>query len=333
MKHVIIGAGVAGITAAKTIKEIDRHSEVVVIGDEMFLPYKRYLLTELLCDSLTEEELNLVPIELLKDLDIKLRLGESVKTIDPLKKSVTFSHHEIVNYDKLLIATGSIPSLGLVLRPFQNCIYSYYSLNDILVLKNTLPEVQNCIVFGKGVICLDLISGLYNLEKQVTYITKGKRAHFGLKRSEFKGELQNFLADKGIEIITEDRIVSIEQSNHRYRIETLKEKNIITDIIIGWDHYKPNISCIEGTAIEKKSGILVNVQLKTSEKDIYAAGDCVEIYHPSLKDYWINFGFPNALEQGVTAGKNMLEREEEYQIQETIAFNLLGKSLKDRWLK
>ena len=82
---------------------------------------------------------------------------------------------------------------------------------------------------------------------------------------------------------------------------------------------------------QKKFGILVNPQLKTSENDIYAAGDCVEIYHPGVKDYWINFGWPNALEQGAIAGKNMTGEDEEYKIHDTIIFNLMGKPLKARW--
>ena len=71
MKHVIIGAGAAGITAAKTIKEIDKDAEVVVIGDELFLPYKRYLLTEFLCNSIKRDELLFFSVEMLNELGIK----------------------------------------------------------------------------------------------------------------------------------------------------------------------------------------------------------------------------------------------------------------------
>jgi Uncharacterized NAD(FAD)-dependent dehydrogenases len=86
MKHVIIGAGVAGITAAKTIKEQDRDAEVVVIGDELFLPYKRYLLSEFLCNSIRRKELFFSPMSMLKELGIRLRKGTWVKAID-LRKS------------------------------------------------------------------------------------------------------------------------------------------------------------------------------------------------------------------------------------------------------
>ncbi len=333
MKHVIIGAGVAGITAAKTIKELDRDAEVVVIGDELFLPYKRYLLTEFLCDSIKRDELLFFSVEMLNELGIKLRKGQFVKSIEPSEKVIKLHHNEVIHYDKLLIATGGSPGLGLVLRPFNKHIRFYYSLYDTLVLKEKLPEIRKCIVFGDGVSCLDLICVLHNLGKQVTYITKGERATFALEEEDFEGDLHEFLEEKGIKIITEDLIVSIEESDLGYKVETIQQKRLTTDIVFAWDYYKPNISFIEGSAIEKKLGILVNTRLETSEQDIYAAGDCVEIYHPSIKGYWINFGLPNALEQGKIAGKNMSGQNEEYKIQEAIAFNLMGKSLKARWWK
>ncbi len=331
MKHVIIGAGVAGITAARTIKKLDRDAEVVVIGDELFLPYKRYLLTEFLCDSIQRDDLLFFSIKKLNERGIKLRKGEYVKSIEPSEKVIKLHHNEVVHYDKLLIATGGRPGLGLVLRPFKKHIHFYYSLYDTLVLKEKLPEIHKCIVFGDGVSCLDLICVLHNLGKKVTYITRGERATFGLEEDDFEGDLHGFLEEKGIEIITEEQIVSVEESDHDYKIETIQQKTLTTDIVFAWDYYKPNISFVEGSAIEKKLGILVNTRLETSEKDIYSAGDCVEIYHPSIKGYWINFGLPNALEQGRVAGSNMTGQNEEYKTQETNVFNLMGTSLKARW--
>ena len=76
---------------------------------------------------------------------------------------------------------------------------------------------------------------------------------------------------------------------------------------------------------------MVDTHLKTSIEDIYAAGDCVEIYNPVIKNYWINFGWINAKKQGEIAAENMLGNNIEYEIKDNIVFNLMGKPLKARW--
>jgi len=331
MKHVIIGAGIAGITAAKTIKQIDNHADVVVIGEERYFPYNRYLLTEFLCGTIDENQLFYTSSEFFREAGIKFRKGESVKFIDPLNKAIKLHHNEVLSYDKLLIATGGCPTLGPVLLPFQQHIQRYYSLKDILLIKNQLDNIKNCIVFGEGLSALDLMCGFCNLGKKVTYIVKGSKADFPAVRTDVFGNLQNFLAGKGIDIIIEDRVISVEKKENRYSVRTLNQKELVADIVFAWDYYKPNIKLIEGTKIEKKLGILVNPQLQTTVPDIYAAGDCVEVYHPKVKDYWINFGWPNALEQGTIAGKNMTGQQIAYEVHETIVFNLMGKPLKARW--
>ncbi len=331
MKYVIIGAGAAGVTAAKTIREIDSNGEVVILGEERFFPYNRYMLTDFLCDSIKEDELIYTSASFFKKIGVTFRKGEHVKAIHPQKKCIKLFHNEVVHYDKLLIATGGTPGLGPVLQPFQKHIQRYYSLEDICLLKRKMPSIQKCIVFGEGLSSLDLLCGLCNLEKEIVYIIRGTRADWDLVEPEFYGELHEFLEEKGIEIITEDRVISIEKSNHCFHVLTLKQRKLTADIVFAWDHYKPNITCIKGTGIEKKLGILVDEQMRTSEEDIYAAGDCVEIYHPGLKNYWINFGWSNAQEQGEVAGKNMAGQREKYKIQKTIVFNLKGKSLRARW--
>lgn len=338
MKYVIIGAGAAGVAAAKAIKSIDNDGEVIVLGEERFFPYNRFMLTDFLCDSVSEGELTYTSPDFFKELGITFRKGEYVKAIHPEEKTVKLSHNEVLNYDKLLIATGGTPSLGPVLQPFRKYIQRYYSLEDIHVLKRKLPGIKKCIVFGDGLSSLDIIRALRNLGKEVTYITRGERADWGLVDPELSAELHGFLESKGVEIITEDRVisveqVSIEQNAGMYRVLTLKRKELTADIVFAWDRYVSNIGVIKGTRIEKKSGILVNDRLKTSEEDIYAAGDCVEIYHPELKDYWINFGWINAREQGTAAGMNMAGEDTPYKAREVVVFNLMGKSLKARWWK
>ena len=331
IRYVIIGAGIAGVSAAETIKKIDNNSEVILIGDERFFPYNRYLLTEFLCGSIDNDKMFYTSAEFFAKIGVKLRRSELVKSINSEQKSIKFFHNEVMTYDKLLIATGGCPVLGPVLRSSAKNIQRYYSLRDILLLKKKLPKINQCIVYGGGVSTLDLICGLFNLGKKIIYIDENEKVEFPLIESEFSKDIHNFLLDRGVEIISNDRIIEVNKIDNKFQVLTLNKKEVTGDIVFAWDHYTSNIECIAGTNIEKKIGILVDQELKTSVEDIYAAGDCVEIYHPGIKDYWVNFGWLNAAQQGVIAGKNMTGLREQYQIQETIVFNVMGKELETRW--
>lgn len=332
-KYIIIGAGAAGTAAARTVRQTDPGAEVVLLGEERFFPYNRFLLTDFLCGTVSEEPLIYMSAETFLEMGVVFRKGEYVKSIEPAEKVVRLSHNEVLPYDKLLIATGGTPGLGPVLQPFQEHIRRYYALEDVYLLKRRLHQIETCIVFGDGPSSLDLLRGLTATGKKVTYIYKGARPDWFLTDTALYDDLQALLLERGVELIAEDRIISIEKRERGYHVLTFKQRELTADVVFAWDHYQPNLSIIKGTGIESKLGILVDEYMRTSVEDIYAAGDCVEIYHPKLKNYWINFGWPNALAQGAAAGKNMAGGREKYNIRETIVLNLMGKPVRARWWK
>lgn len=333
MKYVIIGAGAAGVNAAEIIKKNDPAGNVVIIGAEKYFPYNRYLLTDFLCDRVQIENLFYASADSLKMAGIEFRKGEYVKEIDPGKKSIKLVHNEIMHYDKLLIAAGASPWLGKVVRPFQKFIQRYCSLQDVCLLKQALPGIRDCIVSGPGLSSLDLICGLYKSGKKITFIIDGIRPDWPLPDKKLAGELYQIILDKGIEIVPEDRITAIEKPDDRCLVSTLKQRKLSADIVFCWDDYVPNVSFLKGTGIRKKTGILVNEYLETNLPDIYAAGDCVEIYHPGCKCYRTDYGWPNALEQGEAAAWNMTGQHKAYRVHDSLELNLAGKPLKARWWK
>ncbi|MBI4558519.1 MAG: FAD-dependent oxidoreductase [Candidatus Hydrogenedentes bacterium] len=331
MRYVIVGTGAAGATAARTIKRMDRDGEVVIIGDERFFPYNRYLLTEFLSGAVSAAELFHTSEEFFEAMDIRLRKGQAVERVYPNDKTIRFAHNEVMSYDRLLIATGRSPSLGPVLRPYAKLIQRYYTFEDILLIQKRLPEVREVIVSGRGLSALDLIQGMYRVGKKITYITRGQAIDVSTVESHLMGDLDSALAEREINFVHDDRIVAIECVDNRYLVKTFQGKELWGDLVFAWDNYTPNVGCLRNTGIEVKTGILVDLRMRSSAPEVYAAGDCVEIYHPTLKNYWINFGWPNAVEQGRIAGKNMAGDNEEYQIHETTLFNILGKPLEARW--
>ncbi len=333
MKYVIIGAGAAGLSAAIAVKKTDPGAEVVIIGKENLLPYNRSRLTSYFYNALGEEELFYIPADFFEKPGVRLRKGQWVKIISPPEKSVKLHHNEVIHYDKLLIASGASPRLGPVLRPFEKLIQRYYTLQDLRLLKKTIGPVQDCIVYGSGLSGLDLIYGLLQLGKKITYIVDGKQPDWALINENLYQEFCAFFKEKDVRVLTEERITSIEKKNDVFHVRTLNGVELTADIVFAWDEYRPNLSFIENSAIEKKLGILVNDHLETNIEDIYAAGDCVEIFHEQLKTYLINFGWANALEQGEIAGLNMTGRKTEYKLHESLDFHVIDKSIRARWWK
>ena len=333
MKYVIIGSGIAAISAAKEIDKISRNSNITIIGKEPILPYKRYLLTEFFCNNIKDLELfyNTENLFNSKRNRVSLRKGEFIKSIDTRNMTVKFHHNEIMKYDKLLIATGGVPVLNHNLKKYSQYITRYYSYRDILTIKKKINEIKHVVVSGEGLSILDLLNALIKQKKQITYIINGSKTDFHLLDKNINEELHELLSAKDIRIIGNDKIERIEKQDGKFTVSTFKEIEIKCDMICAWDQYRPNIDFINGTDIEKQYGILIDQYFQTNIDNIYAAGDCVEIYHPVLKDYWINFGWPNALKQGFLAGKNMAGEEKEYNIKDTLTFNLDGRPLKARW--
>lgn len=331
MRHVIIGTGAAGAAAARAIRREDRGAEVIVLGEEPYPPYNRCLLTDFLCDEVSREQLFDSPDPSLGDVGAGLRTDVQVARVDPAAREVHLEGGETLGYDRLLIATGRRPVVGDTLRPFADHIQNYYTLDDVLRIKSLLPRIEHAVVSGQTVSTLNLLSGLSRLGKRITYIIRGPRVDIPLVGAATPADLDAAINGLGAEIVREDRIVSVAPAEGTYRVETYQGREYDADVVFAAESYRPSLQCIRGTGIEVNRGILVDLELHTSAEYIYAAGDCVEIYHPTLRNYWVNFGWPNAVEQGTVAGANMAGRHETYRIRDTLAFDILGKNFEARW--
>ena len=93
MKYVIVGAGIAGVSAAQTIRNIDKNAEIILIGEERYFPYKRYLLSDFITGAIENEKIFYTSAEFFNEKEIKLRKAERVKSINPDEKSIKLFHN------------------------------------------------------------------------------------------------------------------------------------------------------------------------------------------------------------------------------------------------
>ena len=321
-KIVIIGNGIAAITAIKSIREIDQESTIHLFGEEVFYPYNRVRLSKGLLSTLQEDKILLQKKEWYKDNKVNLYLDTPVVSVDTDKKAVKLSDHSLVNYTKLLIATGSHNLVPKVLGIEKPSVHTLKSLQDAWDIIDGLEDNHRIAIIGGGIQGLETAWILSQMGKEVVILHHSHRLmrkQLDEKSSEI---LEKAIRSCGIEIIFDTIVTEIVGDD---RVEGFKTKSgqlVPCDSLIYSIGTKPNVEFLEGAGISIDEGILVNEKMETNIPDIFAAGDVAE-YDSELYGLW-----SIAIGQGKVAGYNMSGKDSSYSyITPVITLNAFNLSL------
>jgi len=302
--YVIIGNGAAANKAAAVIRKRDKESRVTLISNEFFPYYYRHRLCAYLTGELREHELAVIPAETYKRKNIRLRLGQEVVKIDFSAKTIYLKHMEKIHYDKLLIACGGRPRVPEPLHALRRHFSFLKTLADARHWKARLPEVDTVLMVGGDLVGTKITRALAAMGKRVVFMVD--RASFwplDLKDEQHR-EFVGALRAAGVEVL-EDGVRDITPEDGAYLVTTREGGRVKAGLIGAFFGLTPDIGFLAGSGIDMERGIIVNEHLETSVEDVYAAGDCAQIYNPDLRDYWVSMGWHNAKRLGVLAGENM----------------------------
>jgi len=321
-KIIIIGNGIAAITAIKSIREIDLESDIYLIGGEKFYPYTRIKLSKSLFDELSDNKILIQKKEWYEQNNVKLFINTNVISINTNSLEVLLSDGSNLNYDKLLIANGASNNIPPIDGICMNGVYTLRSLDDALSIKKRLDENAQVIILGGGILGLEMAWILHQHGIKVTIVellpTLMPR-QLDLKASEI---LKSKIQACGIQILTNTAVNKIIGNNKVEGILIDDKVELKCDMVIYSTGIKPNMELITNTDIEKKRGILVNNKMETNIKNIYAAGDIAE-FDSQVIGLW-NI----AMAQGKVAGANIAGRETVYEkITPVTILNAFGISL------
>lgn len=301
--YVILGASAAGINAAKTLKELEPNSNVVIISkDEK--TYSRCMLHHVISNHKTVEEINFVEEDFIKDNYINWMKNESVKSIDFNLKLVELEDRKI-EYDKLLIATGAsafIPPIKNLRE--ANFVYPLRDIDDVYKIKEKSKKSKKAIVIGAGLVGIDALNGLMGYESLEVSLVNTAKYILNKQLDEYSAmSYENKFIEQGAKLYQGFGIkeIIINENNDVSGLE-LENGNIIeADMIVVATGVRPNTNFIDTKKIEYDRGIVINEKCETSQRDVYAAGDVV-----GKNSIW-----PIAVKQGITAAHNMLGLERE----------------------
>lgn len=304
MRFVIIGNGVAGITAARALAEVG--AEVEVYTQEAYHYYPRPRLHEFLAGRIELEELYFYPPAWYKERGIAVYLEAEVVRLDPAAKRIALADGRWISYDRLLLATGSHPFIPPLEGIDKTGVFALRTIEDARAIKGWAAQAKQAVVIGGGLLGLEAARVFRGLGLEVTVLERGSYPLSRQLDAEGGTLLKELIKEMGIEIVLEASPQAIMGSD-RVRGVLLEDGRAIEgDLILISAGVRCNTELAQQAGLEVKRGVIVDEHLRTSAEDIYAAGDVAEFQG---RVYGI---IPAAIEQARAAARNMLGEEVAY---------------------
>ena len=308
MKYVIIGASAAGLACAEQIRKEDKSGEITVLTKEQYFPYSRPSISYYLKGAVKEKEMYLRKPSYYAAYRIDIITGAKVTEIDRAAKTVKVGR-KIYPYDKLCICTGSkpfIPPMKNVSGKENAC--TFLDLASSKVIKEKANGSTRAVVIGAGLIGMKAAEGLSKICKSVDVVELSPRILPSILDAKSSKGVKKYIEENGhIKFHLGDTVTEAKSRGKKITSVILKSgKELKCDMLILAVGVRPETGLAENAGLEIDRGIIINQNtMQTSDKNMYAAGDCtvsIDMLDGRKKviALWVN-----AVQQGSIAGSQM----------------------------
>ena len=302
MKHypyLIIGGGMTADSAARAIRAADPAAAVGLISAEPHPPYGRPPLSKGLWKGDPESGI----WRGTDTIGVDLRLGRRATAIDTGKKTVADERGEVVSYGKLLLATGGTPR-RLPFGGNKQIIY-YRTYDDYRRLHTLAQEQLRFAVLGGGFIGSEVAAALRMAGRNVVMLVPED----GIGARVFPADLSRFLVtyyrDQGVDVRTGEGLAGLRQDAAKVVVKTTGGQELPVDIVVAGLGIQPNVELAEQAGLRVENGIVVDELLRTTQPEIFAAGDVANFFNPALGTRMRVEHEDNANSMGTAAGRAM----------------------------
>jgi len=302
----IIGNGPAAVAAAEAFREVDKESEVVMIAREEGPCYSPCPLADYVQGTITREGLFVRDESFYRSRNIATRWGEEVQRVLPEEHRLLLGDGSTVRYDRLLIAAGASVARPPIPGLEKEGVLSFKTLADADAVLGRLPNTQRALVIGAGFIGLEAAQALTRRGVGVTVVEILNRVLPQMLDTEMAALVQAKLEEHGVDVRTDSRVEAV-VGNGRVEAAVVNGEEIPCDLIINAAGVRPRLELVADTDMATDEGILVDEHMRTSDPDIYAAGDIVQAADLFGQRRVIPT-WPNAVQGGRVAGYNLAGR-------------------------
>lgn len=312
MKIVIVGAGPAGVSVAETLRANNQATQIMMLSVEPYLPYS----PPAMADHFTSgSNLHLWrSSDWLKQTGVDYRKGVTVTRIQPDAHRIQLEDGETIQYDRLVIATGSrlyAPVAGSDMPGVHN--FKSLSAAEAIIGQVKEGKAKTAVIVGAGFIGMEIALLLAELGVSVIQVEMLDQVMSTMLDKDTATIALNLMLSRGIDVRLNTRAKAF-LGNQSAKVVQLESGDLLEgDILIAATGVKPNLDLLKESGVDHKWGICVDDHLRTNIPDIYAAGDAVEVPDRLTGETFVHAIFPNAVEQGRVVGLNLADYDVRYE--------------------
>ncbi|MDR0857895.1 MAG: FAD-dependent oxidoreductase [Oscillospiraceae bacterium] len=302
MKIVIIGNSAAAVGCIEGIRLADKNSEILVITNEAYHTYSRPLISYLLAGKTDLERMKYRPDSFYEDNGVNIMFGTDVTSVDSKSQTVHWLRGNVngsVPYDKLLIATGSVPFVppmsGLESVKKQT---TFMSLDDAKFLQENVTPTSRVFIIGAGLIGLKCAEGLSEITGDITVCDLAPQILPSILDKDAANLMQKVIAENGVKLLLGDTADKFDGNTAYMKSGAVVEFDVLV-LAVG---VRSNVALAKDAGAEVSRGIVTDEFARTTLVNVYAAGDCAESFDISANVNRVLALLPNAYAQGRTAG-------------------------------
>ena len=313
-KIVILGGGQSAAYAAKEIRINDNKADITIISEEKVLAYERPPLSkDYITDKKKLEDFTFFNSEFYSKNNIEYIKNTKIINLDFQNKILFSQENNQFIYDKLLIATGSVNrNIDLNIENNNDKILSLRNKEDSDRIKNKLKESKKVLIIGGGFIGLEIAASANELGKEIYIIEMNDQLMGRIIPKKISNFCKKIHEINGNKIYLNTTIKKIISSKNSYEIKLSNDKIIFVDLIILGIGSIANTELFKDKDIKIDNGIITNEYCETSQKDVYAAGDVSNFFHPFYNKNIRLESYQHAQNHGICAGKNIIGIKEAY---------------------
>ena len=308
-RYVIVGGGIAGTTAAETIRKRDSDGKIAIISDEPHPLYSRVLLSKpaWLLGEQPFDNVWLKNDAWYTDQRIHLFRGLTAIALDTDRKRLTLSDGDVLTYEKLLLATGAHTRLWSVPGADTRGVHYLRTVDDARAIGEMVRgDARRVVMVGSACVSFEIIEILRSRGFQVTEVMRERYFFEPQLSAEEVAPIEARLAAEGVDIIREAEVATVLGTEHVTGVRLADGRDIACDLILPFIGVELPVAWLKNAGIATHRGIYANEYLETNVSNVWTAGDTAENWDKALGETVIMGNWMSARLQGDVAGQNMV---------------------------